>query len=270
MIKFCSLYSGSSGNCYYINIDGKRILLDVGKSLKKIREALEGLDENIENIDAILITHEHSDHIQGLKMLCKKHDINIYMTDKTKSEIQCLVDTINEENIVTFKAGDKFDIGCANIKSVKISHDAIDPVMYTFKDKNDNKISIFTDVGEITDTILENIKGSKLAVIEANYEENLLRLSRYPSYLKKRIMGKYGHLSNEEAGFLAKELVKNGTKKILLGHLSKENNTDIIAYQTIQNELNFLKEELGEEIDFDLIEVQVLGREETGQLHIID
>ena len=270
MIKFCSLYSGSSGNCYYINVDGKRILLDVGKSLKKIREALEGLDENIENIDAILITHEHSDHIQGLKMLCKKHDINIYMTDKTKSEIQCLVNTINEENIVTFKAGDKFDIGCANIKSVKISHDAIDPVMYTFKDKNDNKISIFTDVGEITDTILENIKGSKLAVIEANYEENLLRLSRYPSYLKKRIMGKYGHLSNEEAGFLAKELVKNGTKKILLGHLSKENNTDIIAYQTIQNELNFLKEELGEEIDFDLIEVQVLGREETGQLHIID
>ena len=270
MIKFCSLYSGSSGNCYYINIDGNRILLDAGKSLKKIREALEGLDENIENIDAILITHEHSDHIQGLKMLCKKHDINIYMTDKTKSEIQCLVDTINEENIVTFKAGDKFDIGCANIKSVKISHDAIDPVMYTFKDKNDNKISIFTDVGEITDTILENIKGSKLAVIEANYEENLLRLSRYPSYLKKRIMGKYGHLSNEEAGFLAKELVKNGTKKILLGHLSKENNTDIIAYQTIQNELNFLKEELGEKIDFDLIEVQVLGREETGQLHIID
>lgn len=270
MIKFCSLYSGSSGNCYYINIDGNRILLDAGKSLKKIREALEGLDENIENIDAILITHEHSDHIQGLKMLCKKHDINIYMTDKTKSEIQCLVDTINEENIVTFKAGDKFDIGYANIKSVKISHDAIDPVMYTFKDKNDNKISIFTDVGEITDTILENIKGSKLAVIEANYEENLLRVSRYPSYLKKRIMGKYGHLSNEEAGFLAKELVKNGTKKILLGHLSKENNTDIIAYQTIQNELNFLKEELGEEIDFDLIEVQVLGREETGQLHIID
>ena len=270
MIKFCSLYSGSSGNCYYINIDGNRILLDAGKSLKKIREALEGLDENIENIDAILITHEHSDHIQGLKMLCKKHDINIYMTDKTKSEIQCLVDTINEENIVTFKAGDKFDIGYANIKSVKISHDAIDPVMYTFKDKNDNKISIFTDVGEITDTILENIKGSKLAVIEANYEENLLRLSRYPSYLKKRIMGKYGHLSNEEAGFLAKELVKNGTKKILLGHLSKENNTDIIAYQTIQNELNFLKEELGEEIDFNLIEVQVLGREETGQLHIID
>ncbi len=270
MIKFCSLYSGSSGNCYYINIDGNRILLDAGKSLKKIREALEGLDENIENIDAILITHEHSDHIQGLKMLCKKHDINIYMTDKTKSEIQCLVDTINEENIVTFKAGDKFDIGCANIKSVKISHDAIDPVMYTFKDKNDNKIAVFTDVGEITDTILENIKGSKLAVIEANYEENLLRLSRYPSYLKKRIMGKYGHLSNEEAGFLAKELVKNGTKKILLGHLSRENNTEIIAYQTIQNELNFLKEELGEEIDFNLIEVQVLGREETGQLHIID
>lgn len=270
MIKFCSLYSGSSGNCYYINIDGNRILLDAGKSLKKIREALEGLDENIENIDAILITHEHSDHIQGLKMLCKKHDINIYMTDKTKSEIQCLVDTINEENIVTFKAGDKFDIGCANIKSVKISHDAIDPVMYTFKDKNDNKIAVFTDVGEITDTILENIKGSKLAVIEANYEENLLRLSRYPSYLKKRIMGKYGHLSNEEAGFLAKELVKNGTKKILLGHLSRENNTEIIAYQTIQNELNFLKEELGEEIDFDLIEVQVLGREEIGQLHIIE
>ena len=214
MIKFCSLYSGSSGNCYYVNIDGKKILLDMGKSLKKITDALEKINEKIEEIDAILITHEHSDHIQGLKMLCKKHDKKIYMTDKTKIEVLNLVDNIIEENIITFKAGDKFEIGDTKIKSVKISHDAIDPVMYSFKDADGNKVSVFTDVGEITDSILETLRGSKIAVIEANYEENLLRLSRYPSYLKKRIMGRYGHLSNEEAGFLAKELAKNGTKKI--------------------------------------------------------
>ena len=178
MIKFCSLYSGSSGNCYYVNVDGKKILLDMGKSLKKITDALEKIDEKIEEIDAILITHEHSDHIQGLKMLCKKHDKRIYMTDKTKIEVSNLVDNIIEENIITFKAGDKFEIGDVKVKSVKISHDAIDPVMYSFKDIDGNKVSVFTDVGEITDSILETLKGSKIAVIEANYEENLLRLSR--------------------------------------------------------------------------------------------
>ena len=251
MIKFCSLYSGSSGNCYYVNVDGKKILLDMGKSLKKVTEALQNIEERIEEIDAILVTHEHSDHIQGLKMLCK------------------LIDTINEENIITFKAGDKFEIGDAKVKSVKISHDAIDPVMYSFKDSDGRKVSVFTDVGEITDSILETLKGSEIAVIEANYEENLLKLSRYPSYLKKRIMGRYGHLSNEEAGFLAKELAKNGTKKILLGHLSKENNTEKIAYQTIVNEMEFLKEE-DIEIDVDGIEIKVLSREENGELYILD
>ena len=140
--------------------------------------------------------------------------------------------------------------------------------MYSFKDIDGNKVSVFTDVGEITDSILETLKGSKIAVIEANYEENLLRLSRYPSYLKKRIMGRYGHLSNEEAGFLAKELAKNGTEKILLGHLSKETNTEKIAYQTIENELKFLKEE-NEDIDIDNIEIRVLGREESSDIYII-
>ena len=246
MIKFCSLYSGSSGNCYYVNVDGKKILLDMGKSLKKVTEALQNIEERIEEIDAILVTHEHSDHIQGLK-----------------------IDTINEENIITFKAGDKFEIGDAKVKSVKISHDAIDPVMYSFKDSDGRKVSVFTDVGEITDSILETLKGSEIAVIEANYEENLLKLSRYPSYLKKRIMGRYGHLSNEEAGFLAKELAKNGTKKILLGHLSKENNTEKIAYQTIVNEMKFLREE-DNEIDVDGIEIRVLSREENGELYILD
>ena len=105
MIKFCSLYSGSSGNCYYVNVDGKKILLDMGKSLKKVTEALQNIEERIEEIDAILVTHEHSDHIQGLKMLCKKHGIKIYMTDKTKIEVLKLIDTLNEENIITFKAG---------------------------------------------------------------------------------------------------------------------------------------------------------------------
>ena len=258
MIKFCSLYSGSSGNCYYVNVDGKKILLDMGKSLKKVTEALQNIEERIEEIDAILVTHEHSDHIQGLKMLCKKHGIKIYMTDKTKIEVLKLIDTVNEENIITFKAGDKFEIGDARVKSVKISHDAIDPVMYSFKDADGRKVSVFTDVGEITDSILETLKGSEIAVIEANYEENLLKLSRYPSYLK-----------NEEAGFLAKELAKNGTKKILLGHLSKENNTEKIAYQTIVNEMEFLREE-DTEIDVDGIEIKVLSREENGELYIID
>lgn len=269
MIKFCSLYSGSSGNSYYVNVDNNKILLDMGKSLKKISDALDNIGEKIENIDAILVTHEHSDHIQGLKMLCKKHDIKIYMTDKAKPEVSKLVETLGDENIVTFKAGDKFEIGGAKIKSVKISHDAVDPVMYSFKDSEGRKVSVFTDVGEITDAILETLKGSEIAVIEANYEENLLKLSRYPSYLKKRIMGRYGHLSNEEAGFLARELAKNGTKKILLGHLSRENNTEKIAYQTIENEMKFLKEE-NEEIDIDSIEIVVLSREENGELYILD
>lgn len=267
MIKFCSIYSGSSGNCYYIEIDETRILLDVGKSAKKIIEGLNKKNIDINKVENILISHEHVDHVQGLKVISKKNDFKIYVSRNTKKEAEKSFEDISEERIEYFKTGTEFTIGNAKILSVKVSHDAVDTSMFTFKDRKGNKISVFTDLGIITDNVWEAIKYSKLAVVEANYEKNIIEVSRYPYYLKRRIMSKYGHLSNEEGAKLAKHAIENGAQIILLGHLSKENNTPTIAYQTVYNEVEKSLKDKNIEEDFIL---EVLEREEPGEMYIIE
>lgn len=262
MIKFCSLYSGSSGNSYFLEIDGVKTLVDSGKSGKKIIEGLKTIGEDIKNIEAIIVTHEHKDHVQSLKMLSKKYDIKIVISEGTYIMMEEQLNNIENENIITFKTGSKFKFKNIDIKSIKIPHDAADPSAFSFFDCENKKITIATDIGNYNDYILENIKGSDILLLESNYEENILRVSRYPYYLKQRIAGPYGHLSNNKTKEIVEMLLDTNIKQIILGHLSKENNTEYIAYDNIYNVLKSAKKHKK-------IGLEVAKREEQSNMYIL-
>lgn len=262
MIKFCSLYSGSSGNSYFLEIDGVKTLVDSGKSGKKIIEGLKTIGEDIKNIEAIIVTHEHKDHVQSLKMLSKKYDIKIVISEGTYIMMEEQLNNIEKENIITFKTGSKFKFKNIDIKSIKIPHDAADPSAFSFFDCENKKITIATDIGNYNDYILENIKGSDILLLESNYEENILRVSRYPYYLKQRIAGPYGHLSNNKTKEIVEMLLDTNIKQIILGHLSKENNTEYIAYDNIYNVLKSAKKHKK-------IGLEVAKREEQSNMYIL-
>lgn len=233
MFKFCNLYSGSSGNSSFIQSDNAKILVDCGTSFKKIKEGLEEIGENINNIDAVVITHEHSDHIKGLGVLAKNTDIPIYANSKTLDAIK---QKYNIPTFKIFKTNESFDINDIKIQSFSISHDAADPVGFSIYYK-DKKISIATDIGHMENSVMKSIEGSSFVLLESNYEPDILKSSRYPYELKRRILGPYGHLSNEDASKVINILIPSGLNNIVLGHLSKENNFPELAYQTTMNEL---------------------------------
>lgn len=236
MFNFCSLYSGSSGNSLFVETPNTRLLVDAGVSSKKIETALKSIDIDPSTIDGILVTHEHSDHVQGLGTLSRKFDLPVFVNQETLDAMPKQKDKIPEKNIKTFKVNDKFSINDLDIKSFSIPHDAANPCGFSiFKD--DKKISIATDIGHMTSSIVKNLEESLFVLLESNYDPEVLKCSSYPFNLKTRIAGPTGHLSNEMAGKTISYLLKSGLKKAMLGHLSKESNFPELAYQTVLDEL---------------------------------
>lgn len=229
---FCSLYSGSSGNSIFVSSGKTNILIDAGLPGKKIDEALKSIDKDPSSIDGIFITHEHSDHIKGVGILSRKYDIPIYANDKTWSAMEASLGKIKEHNIKIMDRRSVVQIGDLDVKSFVIPHDAIAPVGYTISN-NDKKVSVATDFGTFTDEIYNNIKDSKVILLESNHDVNMLKYGPYPYTLKRRILSEIGHLSNEDCGKAIIDIAKCGEgKNILLGHLSKTNNNPDLAFQT--------------------------------------
>lgn len=187
-MKFCSLYSGSSGNSLFIETPNTKLLIDAGVSSKKIENAL--LDINIEpsSLDGILITHEHSDHVQGLGTFVKKFNVPVFVNQETLDAMPKQKDKIPENNIKTFKVTDKFNINDLEIKPFSIPHDAASPCGFNILN-NEKKISIATDIGHMTNDILKKLEESLFILLEANYDPEVLRCSSYPFHLKSRIAG---------------------------------------------------------------------------------
>jgi len=236
MLNFCSLYSGSSGNSHLVESENTKILIDSGVSCKKIESALNDININPSSLDAILVTHEHSDHVQSLGTLSRKFDLPVFVNQETLDAMPVQKDKILEKNIKLFKNSDKFEIGDLKINPFSIPHDAANPCGFSIY-KDDKKISIATDIGEMTNEVLKNLEESLFVLLEANYDPEILKASPYPFSLKKRIAGKLGHLPNETAGKTISHLLKSGLKSALLGHLSKESNFPELAYQTVVDEL---------------------------------
>ena len=236
MFKFCSLYSGSSGNSLLIQTENTKILIDAGESAKKIIDALSSIDVKPNDLNAILVTHEHSDHIKGLGTLSKKYNIPVYANQKTWDAMPEQNSKVVENNKKYFNPSENFEIGDLKIHPFKIPHDAANPCGFNFFHEN-KKMSVATDIGHMTSDIIHTLEDSTFLLLESNYDPNVLKCSKYPYLLKERIAGPNGHLPNGEAGKTISYLLNSGLKKVMLGHLSKENNFPELAYKTVMDEL---------------------------------
>ncbi|MBD9028636.1 MAG: MBL fold metallo-hydrolase [Butyrivibrio crossotus] len=251
-MRMMSIASGSSGNCIYIGTETTHILIDDGISRKRVIEGLTMLDIKAEDIDALLITHEHDDHTSGLGVLERHCPIPVYGTGMTLAAIEnnSKLGKVPEGIFNPIHAGDSFMIGDVTIKSTSVSHDAADPVAYTFS-SGKSKAGIITDLGVYTDEIVENFKNLDTVLIESNHDINMLMTGPYPYGLKQRILGGKGHLSNEDCGRLLNGILGGRTGSVFLGHLSKENNFPELAYETVRQEINLGESEFRAE-DFDI------------------
>ncbi len=234
MLRLFSLISGSSGNCSVVT-DGKtNILIDCGTSGKRALAALDKIGIAPEDVSAMLVTHEHSDHIQGVGVLARRLKIPVYATAGTHSAM--LVGSIADELIHTVSPDVSFDIGDISVTPFSIPHDAAEPCCYTLSD-GDDMVSVATDIGYMSDALISRIIGSKSIILESNHDVDMLRFGDYDYFLKQRILSDRGHLSNKDAANAALELVKTGTEHIMLGHLSEKNNMPHIAQMETYNYL---------------------------------
>ena len=236
MLKFSSLYSGSTGNSLYIESNNTRLLVDAGVSGKKIVDGLNTINSSINCIDGILVTHEHSDHVASIGILSKKYNIPVYASKKTWSKLEKQKSQIKEENQKYFNIEEKFNINDIDIFPFSTPHDAIDPCGFNLYNKK-TKISIATDLGHVTNKIYGYLEESSLVMLESNYEPDILKYSSYPQILKNRILSNYGHLANIDAAKTICKLTVSGLNNIFLGHLSRENNFPELVYKITMNEL---------------------------------
>jgi len=260
-LGFCSLASGSSGNCYAVSCGETYILVDAGISTKRIHNAIDELGILRSDIKAVLVTHEHSDHIKALPVLTKKNpDLLVYASRGTSVRIS---EKLHDESALrSFEAGDSFEIGELSIRSLRTSHDAADPVCYVIEGDG-RKLIILTDTGYVPDDVKQELNTADIIVLEANHEVNMLKMGSYPYSLKLRILGDSGHLSNETAGQILAQAMKTEERfrHVLLAHLSRENNFPRLASQTVKNILE--ENSFFEDRHFSL---KVLKREEPSCL----
>ena len=231
-MRVCNLGSGSDGNMTYVESANAKILIDIGFCCTEVIKRLSLLNVSPEEIDAILITHEHSDHIKGLDVFASKYGTKIFAHQKGIDAIKSKLKKAHKMHFIAFDDM-FFYIKDLKIQSFALPHDSVYCCGYTISE-NDKKMSILTDCGVASQQIVENLKGSILVYLESNHDETMLRNNiNYPATLKQRILGKKGHLSNISAGHIIEYLAQNGTKQVMLSHLSTENNTPELAYNTI-------------------------------------
>ena len=231
---FLSLVSGSSGNASIIKSDKTTILVDCGLSGKKLTQLMQGIGISPSDLDAILVTHEHQDHTTGIGVVSRRFNVPVFATKMTHEAMNLGV--MSDDNLKVIKNNESFEIGDVGICPFSVSHDAKDPVCYSFF-VDGKKYSVATDTGVMNEQIFNAISGSEYVMLEANYDEDMLVFGNYPYELKKRIKGDEGHLSNKVAAKTAVRLINSNTKHIMLSHLSDKNNRPDIAYKTVENEI---------------------------------
>lgn len=237
-MELCSIASGSSGNCICVGSDNTHLLIDAGISGKRVEAGVQSLDLKCEELEGILITHEHIDHIAGLGVLARRYGLPMYGTAGTIDAILHTksVGKVDETLFHVVEPEVDFEIGDLTIEPIAISHDAADPVAYKIK-QSGKSVAVITDLGTYDDAIVSKLQGLDVLLLEANHDVNMLQVGPYPYPLKQRILGDRGHLSNERSGHLLGEVLHDEFKAVVLGHLSKENNYEELAYETVRLEV---------------------------------
>lgn len=246
-LKISILASGSSGNAIYVESAKTRLLVDCGLTGKKTEGLLKQINRNPKDLDAILVSHEHSDHIHGVGVMSRKYNLDIYANEKTWQAMSKKIGKIKTEHKYLFNKGEIKTIGDIDIMSFGISHDAIDPQFYTFQ-KNKKQFVILTDTGYVSDRMRDSLKNADAYLIESNHDLSMLRMGKYPWPLKQRIISDKGHLSNEDGALALTDLIGDKTKHIYLGHLSRENNMKEIAHDTVEEIL--IRKDMGVNHEF--------------------
>ena len=237
-MRMCPLASGSSGNCIYIGSSNTHLLVDIGVSGKKAEAGLNSIGLTGKDINGILITHEHSDHIQGLGVFSRKYGIPMYATWATIEAIGTVKSLGNIDSTLfkIVRPDEVFQVGDITVNPMRISHDAADPVAYRFR-KGDKNLAVCTDLGCYTDYTSKCLSGMDVLLLEANHDIRMLENGSYPYPLKMRILGEKGHLSNEASGKLLSSVLHDNVRKIYLGHLSLENNYPDLAFESVRMEI---------------------------------
>lgn len=227
-LRFSPLFSGSSGNSLYAGCDGGHLLVDAGVSCARVVAELRKIGVSPAQLSGILITHEHIDHIRGVGVLSRRYDLPVYATEGTWAAMEEKLGGVAMKNVRVLEPLQDFYIGGMNVTAFDIPHDAAQPVGYTIS-LGGARLSVATDIGCVRESWLGVVAGSDAVVLESNYDPDMLRAGPYPYALKQRILGRRGHLANDDAGQAAVELVRRGARQIILGHLSKENNFPALA-----------------------------------------
>lgn len=246
MLKTATIASGSSGNCLVVSDGTVHILIDAGISARRITTELKSLGIDPGKVAAVLVTHEHSDHISGLPVLCRQIGAELYTAEPTARQI-CRRTAGLEERFRVFEPGERFAIGELVIGTFATSHDCACPVGYTVE-HGGRRMALCTDLGVVTREVLDGITGAGLLVSEFNYDTDMLRAGPYPPALKERILGRRGHLSNETGGKLAAWSAQRGTGRVVLAHLSRENNTPAVALLAAERAMEEAGVQVGKDV----------------------
>ena len=234
-VRLTILGSGSSGNCAYLETEETRVLIDAGFSLRQIRQRLASIGRAPENLTGILVTHEHSDHVQSLPALCGKLGIPVYLNRPTHEAVEYQMQTRLACRL--FTTGASFEVGDIMVETFSIPHDAQEPVGFLLRTSAGN-IGFLTDLGHTTRLVLERIRPAHALVLEANHDVKMLQdCPRRPWSLKQRILGRHGHLSNEAAADAAEQIMSSDLRHLYLGHLSRECNRPELAHRVVSDRL---------------------------------
>lgn len=245
-MKFCPLFSGSSGNSIFVSSENARVLIDVGMPGKSIENELLNIKENPKEIDGIFVTHEHSDHIKGIGVLSRRYDIPIYANELTWKAMFDKIGKVKEHNVKIIE-GNFTEIKDITVENFETAHDAAKPSGYKIHSPK-GKACIATDLGHFSQNVKQALKDADVVLLESNHDVEMLKFGPYPYPLKKRILSDIGHLSNEACGRAILDILGDNYKTIYLGHLSKTNNYPELAYETVISVLRENSVSLGKDV----------------------